>query len=164
MFFLFINYFCFSPCALVLILYCVLTQVRDKWGGVDSHLDYVYYYPTHRKNDGTNTILWGGYDKNTDTLCGASRYTFHIYTNHNSFILCFLYLLFCSFWMFSLLWCIFVFFGRVYFSNAMVSQRLIAAVIAVGGGRISRGDIRCKYSSTTINANSLKHSQNHTTN
>jgi hypothetical protein len=71
------------------------------FSGVDSHLDYVYYYPTHRKIDGQ--IMWGGYDKDSGILCGASR---------------------------------------VYFSDAMVSQRLIAAVIAVGGGRISRGDIR----------------------
>jgi hypothetical protein len=78
--------------------------VRDKWGGVDKHLDYVYYYPTHynKEMNGKEIILWGGWDK-SEGLRGASR---------------------------------------TYFSDAMIDCSLLKGVVAIGGGLISRQEIR----------------------
>merc|ERR1712232_606563 len=41
------------------------------WGGVDKHIDAVYYYPTEYKADG-HTVAWGGFDADGNTI-GSTR-------------------------------------------------------------------------------------------
>jgi len=46
-------------------------DVQKKWGGVDSHIDAVYYYPTEYRIDGN--VAWGGFGEDGRTLVGSTR-------------------------------------------------------------------------------------------
>lgn len=53
------------------------SKVRDSYGGVDDHLDYVYYYPTQTKvviadNVVKEKTLWGGVDEGDPV--GATKF------------------------------------------------------------------------------------------
>ena len=53
-----------APCK-VLAVQCEL--VRDDWGGVDKHIDYVYYYPTEYED---GKVMWGGFNPKTGLRVG----------------------------------------------------------------------------------------------